>query len=192
MQFVAGDSLVWNRTLSSYSPADGWVLHYRFIGPFQFASDPVVAVVNGAFQATLAASATAADGFLAGTYRLVGYVDGVNNERHTIFDATVEILPNLAVADWASLQGHEERMIAACEAALEGRLSADVARYGREGTFVDKLDIAQIRSTLGIYRAKKWRKDNPGVSFPQHAIAFTAPGRRPNSAEALGWPGYEP
>jgi hypothetical protein len=190
VQLVAGDSAVWTRTLSSYSPADGWVLHYRIIGPYELASDPTVTVVNGTWQATLAASATAAAGFIAGTYRLMGWVDGVNAERYTIYDGAIEILPNLAVVTWDDTRGHVDRIIDACEAALEGRLSSDVARYGREGVFVDKLDLAEIKRTLATYKAKKWRADNPGVSFPHHVVAFGQPASRPSDAEALAFPGY--
>lgn len=189
-QFVAGDSVIWTRSLSSYPASDGWSLHYRFLGPYEFASDPVVSVVDGTFKAVLAAAATAAEDFIAGTYRLVAWVDGVNNERHTVLDTFVEILPNVAVASFASLQTHVERVIAACEAAIEGRLGADVARYGREGTFVEKLPIEQIRTMLGIYKAKLWRQQNPGQMTPVHAIRFGRAGNG-NTAERLDWPGAD-
>jgi hypothetical protein len=189
-QFVAGDSLVWTRTLSRYPPSDGWSLHYRIVGPYELASDPVVAVVDGAFQATLAASATAAEDFIPGSYRLLGWVDGVASERHVILDTFVEILPNVAVVTFASLQTHEERVVAACEAAVEGRLGTDVARYGREGAFIEKLPIEEVRRTLGIYKAKLWRIQNPGKLMPVHGIRFGAVSSS-NDAERLAWPGLD-
>lgn len=189
--FIAGDSLRWTRVVSSYPPADGWSLHYRLVGPSDLLSQPVVTVVNGAYQVDLAAAATADPDFAAGAYRMIGYVDGVSAERHVIFDGYVEIQANVAVQSFASMQSHEERMIVACEARLEGRMTTDVARYGREGAFVDKLDFAEIRHTLGIYKAKLWRRQNPGESFPQHAVRFSSVSGN-STDENIGWPGYQP
>jgi hypothetical protein len=191
VRFVAGDSLVWNRSLSSFSPADGWVLHYRIIGPYQLASDPSVAVVNGAWQVTLAAAATATDTFIPGTYRLIGWVDGVNSERHAIYDGDIEITPNFATIQYADTIDHIDRMIEACEAALEGQLSANVQRYGREGAFVERLAFKDILSTLGIYKAKRHRRDSDGRSaFVTHGVAFRGDSGI-NQAAALSTPGFD-
>lgn len=189
-QLVAGDSIVWNRTLSSYPPSDGWTLNYRLFGA---GIDKNISDVGAAGYYALAfAPADTAVVVAESVVRLVGWVTNVAGESHTIFDGRVNVLPNLRTASVDDLTSHVDRVIAACEAAIEGRLGADVARYGREGTFVEKLPIEQVRQTLGIYKAKRWRAENPGRLMPVHGIAFVSPGRRGNPAENLSWPGNDP
>jgi hypothetical protein len=192
-EFIAGDTIAWTRDVVNYPIADGWLLHYRIVGPSDLVSQPVVTIANNTNNVVLAAAATADPAFLGATYRMMGWVDGVNAERHIVFDGFVEILPNVAVQSFAALQTHEERMLAACQAALEGRLTNDVARYGREGTFVDKLAINDILKIQGVYKAKLWRLENPGESTPRHVVRFgPANGSGISRDEAQSRPGYEP
>jgi hypothetical protein len=125
-QFIAGDTILWTKQLADYPPADGWLLHYKLVGPSTLAADITAVDDGGTFDVTIPAAATGFGGFIAGTYRMIGYVDGVGAERHTIYRADVEILPNVAAVSYANLRTHDEKMLAAIQAALEGRSSADI------------------------------------------------------------------
>lgn len=189
-QFVAGDTVQWTRVVSSYSNADGWNLNYMLVGPGALAAQPTVTVVNGLFTVTLPATATATS--TAGTYRLIGWVDGVNAERHTVFDGFVDVLPNVATTTFANLKTHAEKMLAAIQAALEGRATADIQSYQIDGTLITKLPFDQLMKYRGIYESMVWREQNPGVSMPKTVVRFARENRgRTNAAEALAWPGHE-
>lgn len=190
VQIVGGDSVSWTRSLSSYRPSDGWTLNYRLFGG---GVEAMISDAGAAGYYALAFQPTDTDGVTVEmTARLVGWVTNGAGESHTVFSGTVDVLPNLRTASETDLLTHVDRVIAACEAAIEGRLTADVARYGREGTFVDKLPIEQVRLTLGLYNAKRWRRDNPGRMAPVHVIGFGRPQRTPSPAGAISEPGNDP
>jgi hypothetical protein len=189
IQFVAGDTVQWTRVIADYPTSDGWTLHYKLIGPSSLGTDPAVTVANGIYNVTLAAASTAAASFTAGTYRMIGYVDGVSSERHTVFDGFVEILPNVAEVTYTNLKTHEERMLAQIQAALEGRTLADVEKYTIDGTQVDKIPVDRLMQLQGIYKAKIWRQQNPGQAFPVSVVRFVAPSNV-SPDEALASPGW--
>lgn len=190
VQFVGGDTVAWTRTLSAYPPSQGWSLHYRLLGLLVDAAI-VDAGASGVFSLAFAPSDTDQI-LLETTARLAGWVTNVAGETHTIFDGVVRILPNVRFASTvADLQTHVERVLAACEARIEGRITADVARYGREGAFVDKLAITDVLKIQGIYKGKQWRAENPGKLAPVNVVRFANPGRS-NPAERLAWPGMDP
>lgn len=189
-QIVGGDSVSWTRSLSSYPPTDGWTLHYRLVGG---GIDATISDAGALGYYALAFATTDTDGAVAtATARLIGWVSNAGGEIHTVFDGLVTVLPNLRTASPEDLTSHVDRVIAACEAAIEGRLTTDVARYGREGTFVDKLPIEQVRQTLGMYKAKRWRAENAGKLMPTHAIAFGQAKSRGNPASNIAHPGNDP
>jgi hypothetical protein len=192
IQFVAGDTVKWTRVVADYPAVDGWTLNYKIVGPRALVSQPAVSVVDGVFTVTLAASATAGAAFAAGTYRIIGYVDGVGAERHTVYEGVVEILPNVAELSHTSLLTHEERMLTAIQAALEGRTTADIEAYTIDGTQITKLPMERLLQLQGIYKVKVWRLRNPGKSVPMHAIRFGSADENTNAAESLAWPGYRP
>lgn len=190
-QFVGGDTVAWTRALSSYPATDGWTLHYRLLGE----NVDVVTDDDGNGNTEAAYSLVFAPGdtdqvVTETAARLVGWVSK-SSEIHTIFDGIVRILPNVRSATGvADVLTHEERMLSAIQARLEGRTTADVARYGREGTFIDKLAIADLLRMQGIYKAKLWRLENPGAVAPTNVIRFSHAGGG-NTAERLAWPGYD-
>lgn len=189
-ELVAGDSALWTRDFSSYPVTEGWTLAYRIIGPSATVGNPTVAVANNVFNVTVLPAVTAALAIL-GDYTLMGYVTSQDGtQRFTVYEGTLLILPNPATATFTQIQTHAQRMIAACEAALEGRLTNDVASYGREGTMVVKLDVAEVRRTLGIYRGIRWQEENEGKAAPISVVRFSSPSEG-SAAEKLSWPGAD-
>lgn len=190
IELVAGDTALWTRDFSSYPVSEGWILAYRFVGPSATVGNPTVAVANNVFNVTVLPAVTGALAVL-GDYTLMGYVTSADaTQRFTVFEGTVRILPNPATTTWTQIQTHAQRMIAACEAALEGRLTNDVASYGREGTMIVKLDIREVRQTLGIYYGIRWREENEGKAAPISVVRFSSPGEG-SAAEKLSWPGAD-
>lgn len=175
-QFIAGDTIQWTKQLADYPPADGWTLHYKLNGPSTLSEDVDVDVSGDMYEVTIPAAATAFPAFVAGAYRMIGYVDNVAGERHTIYRADIEILPNVAAVSYANLRTHDEKMLAAIQAALEGRSSADIEQYQIDGTAITKIPMERLLQLQGIYQYKVWRQANPDVAFPSIEMAFAAEG----------------
>lgn len=183
----------WTRVVADYPESDGWALQYKIVGPSTLASQPAAAFADGLWTVTLGADATAGASFTAGTYRMVGYVEGSGNyagERYTVFDGFVELLPNVAEVAFTDLKTHEEKMLAAIQAALEGRTTADIENYQIDGTNITKIPMERLLQLQGIYKAKIWRQKNPGQSMPVHALRFGRASGNTNPDEARSRPGY--
>lgn len=189
VQFVGGDSVAWQRTLSSYPPSDGWTLRYRLLGPLV---DVTISDAGASGTFSLAFAPADTDQVLLDTdCRLVGWVTLVGGESHSVYDGPVRVLSNVRFATTATdVQTHVERCIASLEARIEARITADVSRYGREGAFVDKIEIAELRRILGGYRKQLWQMQNPGQISPMNVMRFAQAGRS-NPAERLAYPGHD-
>jgi len=90
----AGDTWTWTKSLTDYSPDDGWALTYYLKGNGNSAT---ITTTNsgGLFLATIAAATTAP--FVAGTSYLDGYVSK-GTERFNVYSGSITIAQNLATA----------------------------------------------------------------------------------------------
>lgn len=117
--FAAGDSLVFQRYLPKFLPADGWSLHYSLTDPntgnqvaafvsAQSTTDPTVHAVN---------VANFAAGVEQGDYLLSGEViNAGTGEKHQIYYAELTVQPDLADGTaTAPIQTTAQKMIAALE-----------------------------------------------------------------------------
>lgn len=168
-EIVAGDTVEWTKVLADY-PASAWALKYRIVG--QGIAKEIAASADGdAYAITIPAADTAAIQADV-TARLFGYVEsGV--EKHTVYDDRLRIKPNPRTASVTDLQSHAERAIAALEARIEDRLTADIESYSINGRSVSKIPILECRKLLGQYRAQLWREQHEDESHPTHAIHFS-------------------
>lgn len=172
--FVAGDTVQWSKTLPDFSPADGWSLHYRLVGDAsEIAAASIVATDNGigGWDVVIPATATL---LAAGTYRLIGWVENTATpvERHTAIDYVLTVEANLALGDPSTLQSANVKILAAIDARLSNRLVADQESVSINGTMITRIPIEKLMTMRGVYAAKVWREQHPGVSNPRHAMRF--------------------
>lgn len=166
---IAGDTLQWALSLPDFPVSDGWQLSYRLLGDGIDAA-VVADTSTGGFVVTFASGDTAR-AVKDGTARLTGWVS-LSGVVITIHDAAVAVRGNLRSAAAASVLSHDERVLQALEATLEGRATSDIQQYTIKGRMVTKMAAAELLTWIGIYRGRVWRRQNPGVSFPKHQVRF--------------------
>lgn len=103
-------------------------------------------------------------------------------ERMTALDSSGEIWdvaagrimvnPNLAVAAAGDLVSHEETTLGIIEAALEGRLTADIENYSIAGRSVSKIPVRELIQLRGVYRRLVWKQRNPGKNSTPVDVTF--------------------
>lgn len=169
-QVIAGDSWQWNIAYGDYPASEGWVLAYAFRGPTDLSTGSGDITVDGdGWQIRIPASAT---NLTAGPYRLIGYVTKTG-ERFTVYDAALLVLPNPITA--VNAQSHAERTLAVIDAAIEGRLTADVESYQIHGRSVSKIPMSELVKLRAIYASAVERERNPGQFGRAVEVEFVAP-----------------
>jgi hypothetical protein len=83
------------------------------------------------------------------------------------------VTPDLGAAGAGDVQSFAERMLAAIEARLEGRLDADLESYGVAGRQVVKIPFEKLSAEREKYAQKVWQEQNPGKWGPPIRAAFT-------------------
>lgn len=116
----AGDFLTWIKALSDYPATAGWTLVYTLINAS--AKISITTAASGAdFLVSVPAATTAA--YTAGTYQWMARVTK-GTEIYTVATGTLDILPNLSALTVYDGRTHATIMLAAIEAAFEGRASS--------------------------------------------------------------------
>jgi hypothetical protein len=176
IQFTAGDTLTFLRSLSAFPASDGWSLLYELRGqaqPIEFAS-----TASGEGHKILVDAATTAL-WLPGDYILAGYATN-GNERHQIYYGDLQLAANLpAVSGDESEKTFSQKMVEMLEGLLlksaqggllEARIGESLFKYqtlteirtehaywvsvrrneiGRRRTFYPRFDITMSGGTLG-------------------------------------------
>lgn len=171
--YMAGTTAQWTRSFSDF-PSSAYSLVYYFAGPDQF---EVTATPNGdGYLVTLAANDTAEKP--AGVYQWRACAEAGSDStlvRYPVAFGTLTLTPNFAIVVGGALQDEDEKTLAVIEAALAGRLTADIQDYQIAGRVVTKIPIMELMTIRGVYAARVWRKRHPGQSYPSHAVRFRAP-----------------
>lgn len=168
----AGDSWKWDKHLSAYPPSEGWALTYYLHGPAEVTELAAAASSEGDYH-EVRATPEVTEAYTRGTYTWLARVsDGTDS--YTVGTGTVTILPNLATA--SSARSHAETALAAIDAALEGRLTADTEGFQIAGRAVNQIPIRDLKRLQGIYRAQVWRERNAGKFAPDVEVEFVQPG----------------
>lgn len=172
-QFVAGDTVQWTKSLSDYPASDGWALHYRIVGVTEEIADAnisVMANVSGGWDVSISAAASSID---AGACRITGWVtSGDASERHTVYDGTITALADIASVSPGDLQTPNQKILAAIDARMAGRITADQESVQIDGTSLVRIPIEKLATLRGIYSARVWRDLNPDRSNPAHELRF--------------------
>jgi len=121
LEFRAGDTVAWTKSLADFSAADGWVLNYRFInaaGKFD-----ITGTASGTIHAINVSAATTG-AYAGGVYSWQAYVTK-GAERYTIGHGNTTVLSNLA----GEVAGYDTRSSA--RKCLD-QLDAALATYGKK------------------------------------------------------------
>jgi len=146
---IAGDSASWTKELSSYSPQDGWVLSYVFLGESSEQRYSVEASSDqGDFNVTLSSEETAP--WLPGKYKLIGSVKR-NTERATVYSGFCTVSPNHD--QYYDPRSYSEKMLSAIEAVLEERATRIEKSYainGRQLELLSPEELIKMRSKFQL------------------------------------------
>lgn len=164
----AGDSWRWDKALADYPASDEWALSYVLLGAasFPIAGANRITVDGDGWQIRVPASAT--ENLAAGSYQLAGYVTK-GEERFEIYRGRVTVAANLAVI--ADGRSTAERELAIVEAAIAGRLTADLESYQVQGRAVNKIPMEMLQSIRGKLRAQVYR-ERTGRLGPRVEVRF--------------------
>lgn len=167
---AAGTSVQWQRSYGDFSPADGWALKYYLNGPGGLtlaATDSA-----GAWLVSITPAQTA--NLKSGTYRWVAYAEkGADAalERYQVAAGTIVLTPNLPDAAPGALQTFAEKMLAAIEALMLGRATADQESMTIDGTAITRIPFEQLVRYRNQYAAEVQRQQNRG-KLPPITVTF--------------------
>ena len=155
---VAGDTLIVERTSYAGVPVGaGWEVKLTLIDVAGAKVEATAAESGAAYQFVVDASEWAA--LKAGplTWAVTAVKDGV---RMTAESAVLSLLPDPtnAANGATSRRAHIERVIAACEARLEGKITDDVQMYQLpDGVTVSRMSLRDVQALLNDYRSQRAR-----------------------------------
>lgn len=168
--FVAGDTVLWSRTLCDYSPADGWVLKYALRGSGVVDVTATANPANTGWDITIPSASTG--GLNAGTYQMIGWVE-LAGEVHTIYGQdSVTVTPNLFTAGAGDLQSSEEKELALINDRIQEALATDIESYSIAQRSVQKRKLEDLYKTRTIIQTRIGRQQ--GRRNPRREVVFRA------------------
>jgi hypothetical protein len=170
--FPAGTTVKFTRSLDDFAPSDGWAYTIYLNGLTQ-KFNKAATVVDNSFLIDFLPSDTAS--LNPGPYRYAERL--VNSGTGETYDITgdelvINIEPNVASSAAGTFNTWEERTLVVIEAAISGRLTADIQAYQIAGRSVSKIPIQELRTIRGELKAAIWRQNNPGQLGIPHRVAF--------------------
>lgn len=166
-KLTAGTTVKLSITLSSYPADDGWALTLYLAGA-KLASW-TGAPIGKSFAFTLDAATTGT--LTPGVYRWELRPSKAGEVYAPEF-GSIEVLRNIASALAGDFQSHDERTLAVIEAALEGRLTADLESYQIHGRSVVKIPVLELAKLRAEYAARVELKRG-GKLGPTVRMSFT-------------------
>lgn len=170
--FPAGTTVKFTRSFGDFQPSDGWTYTIYLNGLTQ-KFNKAATILNNIFQIQFDPSDTAS--LNPGPFR---YAERLTNSgTGEVYDLTgdelvINIEPNVATAAAGAFNSWEEQTLAVVEAAIRGRLTADIQAYQIAGRSVSKIPIAELRTIRGELRAAIWRQNNPGQLGIPYRVQF--------------------
>jgi hypothetical protein len=155
LEFRAGDSISWEKSLGDYSAAD-YTLTYRARGVAQFDITCTTASDGITFAASLTAAQTTA--LQAGDYWIVGTVVATSGgDTKTIYAANIRVLPNFqdASAVQAGYDGrtHARKMLDSLESAQLNEGGSRIVEY----TIMGERSVKRFTADEFIKEHTYWR-----------------------------------
>lgn len=170
--FMAGDTVQWEKSLTDYSPADGWVLTYAITGPTAVAGAGVTVTANDDdWSVTLSSTLTAP--LLAGTYSWTAFATlaGVRN----VADEGVFTVRADAAQVSAAVLSFAATMVPLLKTEIQARITGTGSAndsYSINGRSISKLKMGELEQLRDRYELELWRERNPKRSSPSRAVRF--------------------
>jgi hypothetical protein len=172
-QLVAGDGWAWSdaAAFASHPPPD-WALHY-VLRPIAGGTTITIVATWGDDTYSLSRTATATAADAPGDYEWTALAyDDASDDRARLGSGRVCILPDPAQAT-GDLRSGAERILAAIDATVEGRVTKDAESYTIEGRSIARTPMADLIRLQGIYQRRVDAERNPGGSpFQYRRIAL--------------------
>lgn len=172
--FSAGTTVKFHRSFDDYLASDGWAYTFYANGATAIFNQTATVNPDGqSFDIVIPASKTAVP---AGRYQCAERL--VNSNTQEVVDPSGDMLQlnieaNVSTASAGTFISHIERMLTIIEAALEGRLTADLVSYQIAGRAVVKIAPKELLWFRGFYKSKLFQLKNPGRFGSPVVIAFT-------------------
>jgi hypothetical protein len=183
-RIVAGTTVKFHRGFDEHPASDGWA--YTFYANGASNVFQIAATINpdgDSYDIVIPVSLTAS--IAPGRYQCAEVLvnAGTGETIHPSKDM-LELLveANVATASAGAFISHIERTLAIIEAAIEGRMTADLETYQIAGRSISKIPIKELFWFRGHYRSKLFQLQNPGRLGSPVLIAFTS------EFEDPGWP----
>ncbi|MQQ09102.1 hypothetical protein GFB49_11605 [Epibacterium sp. SM1979] len=167
-QLVAGDSWAWSDApaFASHPPPD-WSLHY-ILRPVT-GGDPITIVAShGETSFVITHPASETQSLAPGEYEWSALAfNAGTGDRARLSVGRICILPDPLQATGDQRSG-AERILAAIDATLEGRVSKDAESYTIEGRSIARTPIEDLTRLQSIYSQRVAQERNPGGSPIQY------------------------
>lgn len=174
---TAGDTWQWTKDFTNYTPSDGtgtWTLSYAIVGPDKLIWTAGWSVAGTAdWTVTIPAASTA--NLTAGTYRWSAILtggSGYSGERATPEAGVFTVVANPANLAAGDTLSSAVKNLALVEAALAGRLTADMQSYSIGGRSVTAIPVNELYALRTKFRQEVWLERNPGKVGPVRVVAF--------------------
>ncbi|HNA51079.1 MAG TPA: hypothetical protein PK594_09535 [Mycobacterium sp.] len=174
---TAGDTWEWIKDFKDYTPTDGsgtWTLSYAIVGPDKLIWDASWSVAGtGDWTITIPAASTA--NLTTGTYRWTAILtggSGFSGERATPDSGVFHVQPNPALLAAGDTLSSAAKNLVVVEAAIAGRLTADMQSYSIGGRSVTAIPMNELMALRTRFREELWRERNPGKVGPVRLVAF--------------------
>lgn len=173
-RFAAGTTVKFHRSFDDYLASDGWAYTFYANGASAVFNQEATTNADGqSFDIVIPATKTNVP---AGRYQCAEVLTNATTGEvvHPSDDMLqLNIEENVATAAAGSFISHIERTVAIIEAAIEGRLSADLMSYQIAGRAVVKIPAKDLLWFRGHYRSKLFQLQNPGRLGAPVVVAFT-------------------
>lgn len=143
----AGDSWIWKQSFTEYPVSEGWGLAYTFKGPGELTTQSAEITNDGSVTYTVTIPASRTDDLAAGTYAWFAVMTGsgaFTGRRDTVASGTLTVLPDLATVDPADVRLPEEKLLAAIDAVIYGRVTDDVQEVEIAGRSIVKIPVMEL------------------------------------------------
>lgn len=172
LSFRSGDSIAWTISDSDHPAGDGWVMSYTLISAA--IKITLTSAADGDAHAVSLTTATTA-AYAAGDYQWVRtFTQASTSSRETTASGTLTVLPNLSALTTFDGRSHAVRMLAAIEAALESRATADMidlmAASGLDRSM--QRDTAKLIALRSQYAAEVAREQAAAGNRPGRGRIF--------------------
>jgi len=166
-EFNAGTTVKFNRSFNDYPASGNWTYKIYLAG----AKTLNKAGTTAGDGFTVALSATDTATLTPGAYKYVERVtDGT--DVFEVGSGVITVGMNIGTAADGAALTHEERTLMVLDAAIEGRLTDDIASYQVSGMAVQKIGMDELQKLRGIYAGKVWRQRNPCKVGPDVNVTF--------------------